>query len=150
MPGFLRQIWNPTEAIGLRTRTQKATVIAVGLLGIGLAAPIGIALSLPFVMRFFPGTDVSRMPIYRPVLKVLAPEDSPLTEPLRNVIAKGYYEWCTLFGEENRVKVMVMWNSPTMNGLMQINPVEVPDVSIGFRNLTPKTWAEMNRERADR
>ncbi len=150
MPGFLRQTWNLTEAIGLRTRTEKATVIAAGLLGIVLAAPTGIALSLPVVMRFFPGTDVSRMSIYRPVLTMLAPEDSPLTEPFRNAIAKGYYGWCTLFGEENRVKVLVMWNSPTMNGLMQINPVEVPDVSIGFRNLTPKTWAEMNRERADR
>jgi hypothetical protein len=150
MPGSFWRSSNLTEAIGFRTRTQKATVIAAGLLGIVLAAPIGIALSLPVVMRFFPGADVSRMPIYRPVLTVLAPEDSPLTAPFRNAIAKGYYEWCTLFGEENRVKVMVMWNSPTMNGLMQINPVEVPDVSIGFRNLAPETWAEMNRERVDR
>lgn len=149
---MLRQLYRIGEVLeefGWRTRHRKLVVATAGLLAIGLALPTGITLSMPVVMRCSPQTDVSRMTIYRPVLTALAPEESPLAEPFRSVIAKVYYEWCTLFGQGNRVKAMVLWNSPTMNALMQINPAEIPAVSIGFRNLSPETWAEMNRERAD-
>lgn len=149
---MLRQLWRIGEVLeefGWRTRHRKLAVVTAGLLAIGLSALTGITLSMPVVMRCSPQSDVSRMSIYRPILATLAPEESSLAEPFRSVIAKVYYEWCTLFGQGNRVKVIVQWNSPTMKALMQINPAEIPAASIGFRNLTPETWVEMNRERVD-
>lgn len=146
MPRFLRQIWKLTEAIGFRTRKQKATVIAAGLLGVILAVPTGIALSLPVVMRFFPGTDVSRMSIYRPVLTLLSDEDSPVADPCRSVIARAYYNWCECFGQKTLVTLLVVIQDGSLFGDVPML-ADVPDVAIGFRNLDSGTWEEISGPR---
>lgn len=145
---MLGGVWARRGRFAPRHRTA---IVVAGVLAAVLSAPMGVALSLPVVLRFsrLSSQDIRRIAVYQPLLTILSTEKSPVPPSLRAPVANHYRRYCDLFGQGFRVYFLVRIHDGSLGRLLQASPTDSPVCSIGWNSITPEAWAEMNRERVD-